>query len=204
MSDWMDGLPDAPIIARSRHEPEVFAEIFERHFAVIHGYLQRRVGPGRADDLGAEVFRIAFQQRGRFQPLRESALPWLYGITSNLVHQNERSEIRRLRALGRLKGQAVDAEPAAERIAERADAEALRKPLFQALSLLEARDRSVLLLVAWEELTYEQVAEALEIPVGTVRSRMNRARAQVQQALAAPVGESSASLGGLLGGTDAS
>jgi RNA polymerase sigma factor (sigma-70 family) len=199
----MDGLPDAPIIARSRHQPQVFGKIFERHFAVIHGYLQRRVGPGRADDLAAEVFRIAFQQRVRFEPLRESALPWLYGIASNLVHQDERSEIRRLRALARVEGQAVDTEPAAERVPERADAESLRKPLFGALSRLEARDRSVLLLVAWEELTYDQVAEALEIPVGTVRSRLNRARAQVQQALAAPGREPSAPLGGVLGGSDA-
>jgi DNA-directed RNA polymerase specialized sigma24 family protein len=133
--------PDAPIIARSRHKPQVFGEIFERYFVVIHGYLQRRVGPGRADDLGAEVFRIDFQQRGRFETLRETALPWLYGIASNLVHQDERSEIRHLRALARLEG---------------------------------------------EELTYEQVAEALEIPVGTVRSRLNRARAQVQEALVVP------------------
>jgi RNA polymerase sigma-70 factor (ECF subfamily) len=199
----MDGLPDAPIIARSRHQPQLFGEIFERHFAVIHRYLQRRVGPGRADDLAAEVFRIAFQQRGRFEPLRESALPWLYGIASNLIHEDERSEIRRLRALARLEGQAVDAEPAAERAAERANAESLRTPLFEAVSRLEARDRSVLLLVAWEELTYEQVAEALEIPVGTVRSRLNRARAQVQQALAAAGREPSAPLGGLLGGSDA-
>ncbi|MGH3021486.1 MAG: RNA polymerase sigma factor [Gaiellaceae bacterium] len=203
MSDWMDGLPDAPIIARSRHEPKVFAEIFERHFAVIHGYLQRRVGPGRADDLGADVFRIAFQQRARFEPLRESALPWLYGIATNLVHQDERSEIRRLRALARLEGQAVDAESTLERVAERADAESLRAPLFEALSGLEARDRTVLLLVAWEELTYEQVAEALEIPVGTVRSRLSRARTRVRQALNAPVHERSGSLRGVLGGTDA-
>src|SRR5918996_1289756 len=179
MSVRMARSPDASIIARSRHEPQVFGEIFERYVSVIHGYLQRRVGPSRADDLCAEVFRIAFQRRARFEPLRETALPWLYGIASNLVHEDVRSELRLLRALARLGGQAVDAEPTAERAAERADAESLREPLFEALSRLDARDRSVLLLVAWEELTYEHVAEALEIPVGTVRSRLNRARTEV-------------------------
>jgi RNA polymerase sigma factor (sigma-70 family) len=184
---------DAEIIEQSRVDPALFAEIFERHFAVIDGYLERRVGRDRADDLGAEVFRIAFQQRDRFRPLRETALPWLYGIASNIVHQEERSEMRRLRALARLEGQGVDPEPAAERVGERLDAEVMRRPLFDALSRLETRDRTVLLLVAWEELTYEEVAEALDVPLGTVRSRLNRARRIVREALEIPV----------LGGSDA-
>ena len=178
---------DAEIIQQSRADPALFAEIFERHFAVIDGYLERRVARDRADDLSAEVFRIAFQRRDRFEPLRETALPWLYGIASNLVHEEERSEVRRLRALARLESQGVDPEPAAERVGERLDAEVMRRPLFDALSRLEARDRTVLLLVAWEELSYEEVAEALDVPIGTVRSRLNRARRTVREALEIPV-----------------
>jgi RNA polymerase sigma factor (sigma-70 family) len=178
---------DAEIIEQSRVDPARFAEIFERYFAVIDGYLERRVGRDRADDLGADVFRIAFQRRDRFRPLRETALPWLYGIASNLVHEDARSEVRRLRALARLEGQGADAEPAVERVGERVDAEVMRRPLFEALSRLEARDRTVLVLVAWEELTYEEVAEALDVPIGTVRSRLNRARRTVREALEIPV-----------------
>jgi RNA polymerase sigma factor (sigma-70 family) len=184
---------DAEIIEQSRVDRTLFAEIFERHFTVIDSYLERRVGRDRADDLGAEVFRVAFQRRDRFRPLHETALPWLYGIASNLVHEEQRSEMRRLRALARLERQALDPEPAAERVGERLDAEVMRRPLFDALSRLEVRDRTVLLLVAWEDLTYEEVAEALDVPVGTVRSRLNRARRTVRDALEIPV----------LGGSDA-
>jgi RNA polymerase sigma factor (sigma-70 family) len=187
ISDWMDRTSDAEIIDQSRTDPAAFTEIFDRHFSVIHAYLERRVGRDRADDLGSEVFRIAFQQRERFAPLRNSVLPWLYGIASNLVHREHRSEARRLRALARLQDERALTEPTAERAGERVDAEALRKPLFDALSRLEPHDRDVLLLVAWEELSYEEVAEALGIPVGTVRSRLSRARAQVQRALPASV-----------------
>jgi RNA polymerase sigma factor (sigma-70 family) len=181
--DWMDESPDADVIDQSRTDPAAFTEIFDRHFAVIHAYLERRTGRDRADDLAAETFRVAFQQRARYRPLRESALPWLYGIASNLLLRDRRAEARRLRALARLDGQAPDGEAAAERAGERADAEALRPSLFAALAQLEPRDRDVLLLVAWEELSYEEVAEALAIPVGTVRSRLNRARGQIRRAL---------------------
>lgn len=70
-------------------------------------------------------------------------------------------------------------EPADERVA----AAAVRRRLAGALAALPARDRETLLLVAWAELTYEQVAEALDIPIGTVRSRLNRARRRMRRAL---------------------
>jgi RNA polymerase sigma factor (sigma-70 family) len=181
--DWMDGSPDVDLIDQSRTDPAAFTEVFDRHFAVIHAYLERRAGRDRADDLAAETFRVAFQQRARYRPLRESALPWLYGIASNLLLRDRRAEARRLQALARLDGEARDSEAAADRAGERADAEALRRPLFAALAGLEPRDRDVLVLVAWEELSYVEVAEALGIPIGTVRSRLNRARRQIQRAL---------------------
>lgn len=185
----MGELPDAAVIVRSQREPEVFGVLFDRYFAVIHAYLERRVGRDLADDLAGEVFRVAFQRRGRFRPLRETAGPWLYGIASRLVLREGRSELRRLRALGRLDRGETEAESGVETAADRVDAASLRLALFGALSRLEARDRAVLLLVAWEGLSYEEVAAALEVPVGTVRSRLNRARTLVRGALAAGEGE---------------
>jgi RNA polymerase sigma-70 factor (ECF subfamily) len=200
----MKALDDAAIIARSREEPELFAVLFDRHFGVIHGYLGRRIGPDRADDLAADVFSIAFQSRARFQPVHASARPWLYGIASNLLLRHRRSELRRLHALGRLKAAEVDPLPGLDAAGERADAASLRRPLFEALARLEARDRDVLLLVAWEGLTYEEVAAALEIPVGTVRSRLNRARKGVRAALAGCESDGACtSVDRLLGGIDA-
>jgi RNA polymerase sigma factor (sigma-70 family) len=201
MSERVD---DAAIIARSREEPELFATLFDRHFGVIHGYLERRLGPGLADDLAADVFSLAFESRERFRPVHASARSWLYGIASNHLLRHRRSELRRLRALARLEAMRIDAQGEVESADERLDAASLRRPLFEALARLEARDRDVLLLVAWEGLSYEEVSGALEIPVGTVRSRLNRARKAVRTALAGCEGEGEcASLGPMLGGIDA-
>jgi RNA polymerase sigma-70 factor (ECF subfamily) len=183
----MDDVDDAAIIARSSEEPELFAMVFDRHFSQIRAFLKRRIGED-ADDLAADVFSIAFQRRDRFQAVHRSALPWLYGIASNLVSRHRRSEIRTLRALARLQSSEPD-DQESERVAERAHASSLRLPLFEALAKLHARDRDALLLVAWEELTYDEVAVALGIPVGTVRSRLNRARHLIRTAIAGDDGE---------------
>jgi RNA polymerase sigma factor (sigma-70 family) len=183
ISQRVDALGDAAVLAASVDEPELFTAVFDRHFGVIHAYLARRVGADRADDLAAEVFRLAFQRRRLFRPVHESARPWLYGIASNLVLQDQRSELRRLSALARLEAAEVHGKTA-DPAGERADSVSLRRPLFEALARLEPRDRDVLLLVAWEGLSYTDVAAALEIPVGTVRSRLNRARAVVRRAFA--------------------
>lgn len=70
---------DAQLLARTSREPELFGVVFDRHFATVHRYLERRAGPDAADELSGEVFRIAFERRKRFRTVHESALPWLYG-----------------------------------------------------------------------------------------------------------------------------
>jgi DNA-directed RNA polymerase specialized sigma24 family protein len=94
---------DAEILARTSKHPELFGVVFDRHFATIHGYLERRVGRDAADELSGEVFRIAFERRSQFRPMHESALPWLYGLTTNLVLKCWRGESRHLCALARLR-----------------------------------------------------------------------------------------------------
>src|SRR6187431_3370594 len=140
----MDQLDDATIIARSGEDRELFATVFDRHFGCIHRFLSRRIGD-QADDLAAEVFSIAFERRHRFRPVHESALPWLYGIASNLLARHRRSEVRRLRALARLQG--IDVGTAASgSVAEPDDAAYLPRPLFHALAEIHERDRDALLL----------------------------------------------------------
>src|SRR5580765_120467 len=140
-------------MARSRRRPEEFGEVFDRHFATIHRYLERRVGRDAADELSGEVFRIAFEQRTRFRPLYESALPWLYGLATNLVLKRGRSEARRLRALARIESGRGD--DGLDGVDDRLSAEAVRAQLLEGLLALPERDRDVLILVAWEELSYE-------------------------------------------------
>jgi len=178
---------DAGVIARSTHEPKEFAAIFDRH-ANVHHYLSRRVGAERADDLVAETFMIAFRRRADFNTTHRSARPWLFGIATRLLSQHWRETERRQRLRARSLPE-LPAESPVEQAMNAAAAHHLRGPVGQALRELAPGDLDVLLLVAWEDLTYDEVAAALEIPVGTVRSRLHRARKQVRDSLTATMEE---------------
>ena len=166
---------DAALIESSWHDPTAFAALYDRHAATIHRYVARRLGATAADDLVAETFLAAFRHRKRYDRARADALPWLYGIAANLIGKHRRAEVRLLRAFARTGHDPAVAGPA-ERVEDRVAAGALHRELAAALARLSSGDRDVLLLVAWADLTYEEVAAALRIPVGTVRSRLNRAR----------------------------
>lgn len=181
-----DAESDASVIARSRDEPEAFAALFDRHADAVHRYAARRLGGEVADDLMAETFTTAFQQRHRYDPARGAgadARPWLFGIATNLVGRHRRAEARRFKAMARVPALADHDEPLADRAADRVVARAVRRELAAALAALPARHRDVLLLVAWGGLGYEEAAQALGIPVGTVRSRLHRARSKLREAL---------------------
>ena len=173
---------DAAIILRSRHEPEHFAVLFGKYATQIQRYATRRLGAGAADDVVAETFLVAFKQRDRFDLARADARPWLYGIATNLIGRHRRAEIRQYRALARTGIDPV-AEPFTDRVDAAASADRSSKPLAAALAGLPAAHRDALLLVAWGDLTYEQAAGALAVPVGTVRSRVHRARGALRRAL---------------------
>jgi RNA polymerase sigma-70 factor (ECF subfamily) len=170
------------VIEQSWTRPERFSAIFERYFGQIHQYLARRVGDRAADDLAAEVFVAAFAQRQRYDLARDCARPWLYGIATNLIGTHRRQEQRLYHALAR--STAAVASPSEEdQVTDRVSAAAAGPALAAALADLDAGDRDVLLLVALAGLDYQQVAQALGIPYGTVCSRLNRARRRVRQVL---------------------
>jgi RNA polymerase sigma-70 factor (ECF subfamily) len=181
---------DAAVIQASLADPAAFAAIFDRHAASLHRFLARRVEPADADSLLGDVFRIAFERRGSFEPAHVSARPWLYGIATNLIARHRRSEARRLRAMASLAARRVDdadagADAVADRAAEAIDAGESWSLLVDAVDGLPDVERHALLLYAWEELSYEEVAAALGVPVGTVRSRLNRARRRLRAARSA-------------------
>ncbi len=175
---------DASVIARSREEPSLFAVIFDRHARHIHRYLARRLGPTAADDALSDAFLIAFGSRAKFDLSRPDARPWLYGIATNLVSRHRRTEVRALKLRLALGPPAAE-DGHAQRVADRVTAQARAAELDRALAALRPRERDVLLLVAAEGLGYQEVADALAIPVGTVKSRLNRARAHLRTALGA-------------------
>ena len=174
---------DSDVMARSLVEGEVFGVIYDRHAPTLLRFLGRRVGAEVAEGLLAEAFRIAFERRKVFDSGRESALPWLYGIASNLLRKHRRGEARRLRANARIAAgrELADGRASAAASAEALDAHVLFPRVAEAIDSLPDGEREALLLFAWEELSYQHVADALELPIGTVRSRLNRARARLRE-----------------------
>jgi RNA polymerase sigma-70 factor (ECF subfamily) len=172
---------DAAIIALSRHEPEQFTVLFRRHAPYIQRYVAR-LGPDAADDIVAETFLLAFRQRDSYDQTRADARPWLYGIATNLIGRHRRAEIRMYRALARTGADQV-AESFTDRIDDRVSASGASRRLAAALAGLSQELRDTLLLVAWGDLSYEETATALGIPIGTVRSRISRARSALRRSL---------------------
>lgn len=171
---------DSAVIAASLGCPESFGALFDRHGGVLLRFLMRRVAPAEAEGLLGEVFRIAFERRGTFDRERESARPWLYGIASKLVAKHHRSEARRLRATARLAARPEPGGDPSEPAVTALDARAIWPRVAEAVSELPEAERAVLLLYAWEELSYDEIADVLEVPVGTVRSRLHRARGRLR------------------------
>lgn len=173
---------DAELIERSRTDSDVFGLLVKRHSLAVDAYVRRRVGEGPADDVVAETFLVAFAQRRSFDPNRAGVKAWLFGIATNLMRRHKRAEERGYRARARHGVDPVD-DAQAGRVEDRVLAEASTPRIAGALAGMPLRYREVLLLVAWADLSYEQVAVALGIPVGTVRSRLSRARRAVRSAL---------------------
>lgn len=179
---------DAELIVASQRSPHLFAELFDRHAAGMMRFLARRIGPQDAEDALSQVFLTALERRASFDPrasAESTARPWLYGIASNVVARRRRDEVRYLRALSRVPADAgvgIFDDEAIERIEAVDDA----ARVSGALAELSSGDRNVLLLLAWAQMTHEEIGNALEIPVGTVKSRLHRARRVLRQALGDP------------------
>ena len=161
---------DVADIAASLAAPQRFHAVVDRHFDAIAAFLSRRVGPDVAEDLAQETFIAAFRARARFDARFGSARPWLLGIATRAIASHRREERRQLELYRRAAGATAPGGAADDGRAP------LDPALFAGLRALPRRDRDALLLHVWGELSYEETAAALGVPVGTVRSRINRAR----------------------------
>jgi RNA polymerase sigma factor (sigma-70 family) len=173
---------DAAVIRRSQLEPGHFEVLFVRHAPQIQRYVTRRLGRDAADDVVAETFLAAFRQRAGYDGTRPDALPWLYGIATRMIGRHRRSEVRQYRLLARTGADPV-LQPFTDQVDAAVSARAASRQLGAALAGLPAVHRDALLLVAWGDLSYVEAAAALGVPVGTVRSRVSRARHRLRQAL---------------------
>jgi RNA polymerase sigma-70 factor (ECF subfamily) len=173
----MERLPtDAELLQQSVLDPGAFGGLYERHGLAVRRFVVRRVGIDDGEDLAAEVFIRAFRARSRYRAERDTALPWLLGVANHVISDHRRIERRRLAALEGLlvEGQELTASPDA----------GLTLDVVRALRRLPTADRDTLLLLVWGELSRGEVAAALGVPVGTVNSRIARARQRLATDLA--------------------
>ena len=174
---------DAAAMRASLSDPESFAILVRKHAPAIKRYVTRRIGAEAAEDVVAETFLVAFRQRDRYADDGRDCLPWLYGIATRLAHRHWRSETKQLRLLARTGADPVT-EPFTDRVDAAVVADSLKPRLAAALARLPASQRDALLLLVWAGLSYEQIAHATGAPLGTVQSRISRARRRLRRQLA--------------------
>jgi RNA polymerase sigma-70 factor (ECF subfamily) len=178
---------DAEHISGSLTEPRLFSVIFERHAAVVFKFLARQVNDEVANDLLADTFVAAFRSRARYDTSYVDARGWLFGIAVNIARHHRRTSSRQRMLQARLGSQPESAPEEESYADDRLMAGATSYLVAAALDDLKPIHREVLLLAAFD-LDYEEMAIALHVPVGTVRSRLSRARMQMRE-LVGPGGQ---------------
>lgn len=165
-------------------ETVVFGQLFGRHAQAVYSFCARRTADlALAEDLTSITFLEAWRHRDRMPSAQNgSALPWLLGVANNVVRNARRGQRRYRAVLERLPAPAV-APPAEDQVVAHTLTEARLRDTLDAISALPEGEQEVVMLVLWSGLSYQEAATALAIPVGTVQSRLSRARTRLQLAL---------------------
>lgn len=181
------GTSDAELWDRAvAGEPQAFEQLFDRHTNAIFTFCLRRTGDrSAAEDLMSATFLHAWRRRADMRPATAGPVPWLYGIAANLVRRHLRGVGRSHRGLGRLPIPSPELDPS-EEIAGRVDDARRVERAVDALNSLPESDQELFVLCVWQQLSYSEAAAALGVPVGTVRSRLSRARGRLRLALGEP------------------
>ncbi|MCX5411581.1 RNA polymerase sigma factor [Streptomyces sp. NBC_00059] len=160
---------------------EAFAALYEEYARPVYNHAYRLTGDwSTAEEVLSETFLAAWRTRRTVEPEGGSLRPWLLGIATNKARNANRGVGRRLAFLARRSGPEPVAD-IADATAGRVDDSRRLVAVRQALGGLRRQEREVLALCVWSGLEYAEAAEALGIPVGTVRSRLSRARDRLRR-----------------------
>ena len=174
-----EDLDDVELWALSASDPEAFGEIFRRHARSVFALCFWRTGDAAvAEDVTSVVFLEAWRRRDHVVLEQCSALPWLLGVANHTSRNATRSIRRHSQALRRLDGRRSS--PDDDAVIDRLDAEISLGVINEAVRDLTEQDREIVLLVFWSGLSYEATAVALDVPIGTIRSRVSRTRRKLQ------------------------
>jgi RNA polymerase sigma factor (sigma-70 family) len=181
----VDGPTDLPELEPLNGISEAaFEALYSAHVGRIYGFLARRVGASLAEDLAAQTFFEAWAGRQRYDPTRGGSVGWLYGIATNLLRRHRRQEDSQLRAFARVGVDPTEEDFDESVVVDRLMVRAGWQRVATALAELSEIDRDILTLAGWAKLSYDEIAEALALPIGTVKSRLNRARTHLARRLA--------------------
>ncbi|WSY48245.1 RNA polymerase sigma factor (plasmid) [Embleya sp. NBC_00888] len=171
-----------------RGERSAFGDLFDRHARAVHNHLFRRTASwADAEDLTSAAFLHAWRMRSEVVLHHDSALPWLFAVARNLAANSGRA-LQRHQALRARLPAPVPSPDHADEVAARLDDERTMAALLRAVAELPDRDREVLELCVWSGLDHQAAAAVLGVAVGTVKSRLHRARARLRGLV--PVGPS--------------
>lgn len=175
----LDDTTDEILWQASRNgDEQAFGVLYERYARKIYNYLFRRLADwSEAEDLTAVVFLEAFRRRSDATIVEGRLLPWLYGIATNVLRSRRRAQWRHRDLLAQLTHERR-AEPASDVVSRVEAAEQMRASL-ERIRKLPRPQQDVVALCLLSGLSYEDAATALGVPVGTVRSRLSRARASL-------------------------
>ena len=188
------GPSDAALWSRAAHgDHDAFGQLFDRHAGAVYSYLFRLTANwSEAEDLTSAVFLQAWRRRAGVVIDRETSLPWLLGVARRLAQNSHRARRRYQAALARigahLAEDRVAADPA-DAVVGQLDSEQRMARLRAAIARLPRHEREAVELCVWAELDQQAAAVSLGVKVGTVKSRLYRARRRLAAELGTPGGE---------------
>jgi RNA polymerase sigma factor (sigma-70 family) len=179
---------DAALWARALDgDAEAFGQLYDRHARSIYNFCFRRTADWAiAEDLVAGVFLETWRRRRSISVTSDGTLlPWLYGVATNLVRNQRRARRRLVAATQRLRAESREEDLAGDAADRVEDARRMRA-ILDLVERLPQREKEVLALCVFAGASYADAATALDVPVGTVRSRLARARERLRELSAAP------------------
>ncbi|MEV5966028.1 sigma-70 family RNA polymerase sigma factor [Kribbella sp. NPDC051952] len=169
----------------SAGDEEAFGQLYDRHARAVFNFLHRRTASwADAEDLTSAVFLLAWRRRAELVLDRNSILPWLLGVADRTARTAWRSKFRYRRSLSTLKNLAADEQDHADDVAERVDRDVQLRKVRDQLTRLPRHEQEIVELCVWAGLDQQAAAIALNIPLGTVKSRLYRARQHLRELLA--------------------
>lgn len=164
-----------------------FGALFDRHAKAVYNHCFRLTACwSTAEEAVQETFLVAWRRRDEVQLERESALPWLLTIATNVVRNGWRSRLRRFRLTQRVPRPEEIADHA-DLVAERIDDERRMAEILGLMASLPRNQREALALCVWAEVSYADASQALGITESSVRARVSKAKAALAKSVASVV-----------------